>query len=309
MNKTIDTIDEYKELIDLVLSNLKSVGIDIANRQIDHIAYRAKSSEEFDSLKEKLTKGEARFYSEKIIRDRRVCILKFVKPLKYKNFTIHFFEILEPAKGERQFKRQLEHLEVVIDNMNLSGFASKYPNVNFETKNLNNKVNPELILLFPNDANVKFHPMSIDKVVQIEKNKGRKVAIVIFYDNQRNIVFQERGEHSKTGEKYGFFGGGIEEGESPEQALKRELSEELGYILEDLTYWTDNNFKITDDGQYKNWFIECSVYLSKIDDKLFNAKIVEGKSFIKMNIDEAIKNKGFHYGDITLLKKLKNYLE
>ena len=171
MDKVEEAIGNYEELIDLVLKNLEDVGIDVVNREIDHIAYRAKSSNEFDKLKEKFTNDYGTFFSEKLIRGRRVCILKFNQPIKYKNFIISFLEILEPAQGDSEFKRQLEHLEIVIDDMSLSEFASKYPNVNFETKNLNNEVNPELILLFPNDANVKFHPMSIDKVIQIEAKK------------------------------------------------------------------------------------------------------------------------------------------
>jgi len=44
----------------------------------------------------------------------------------------------------------------------------------------------------------------------------RNVAIVIFYDDKENIIFQERGSASKTGEKYGSWGGQIESGETPE---------------------------------------------------------------------------------------------
>ena len=49
----------------------------------------------------------------------------------------------------------------------------------------------------------------------------REVVIVFFYDKNLNLLVQRRRSHSKVGEKYGFFGGGIEEGESAEQALRR----------------------------------------------------------------------------------------
>ena len=48
---------------------------------------------------------------------------------------------------------------------------------------------------------------------------SRHVAICVFYDKDLNIVVQERGGHSKAGEKYGFWGGQIEEGETKEQAM------------------------------------------------------------------------------------------
>lgn len=44
----------------------------------------------------------------------------------------------------------------------------------------------------------------------------RNVVIAIFYDGKENIIFQERGSASKIGEKYGFWGGQIEAGETPE---------------------------------------------------------------------------------------------
>jgi len=61
------------------------------------------------------------------------------------------------------------------------------------------------------------------------KNKmiKRKVAIILFHTNG-TILIQDRKEMSKHGEEYGFFGGKIEENENPEQALKREIKEELG---------------------------------------------------------------------------------
>lgn len=136
------------------------------------------------------------------------------------------------------------------------------------------------------------------------KGQGRRIAIVIFYDDKKNIWFQERGEHSKAGEKYGFFGGGIEAGETPDEALRRELLEEIDYIPKDLTFWTENNFTLT-EGAYKNWFIESSVYLSKVTDGLKKARVIEGNRIVKMNIQSAIKNSGFHKADVELLKKLQ----
>ena len=55
----------------------------------------------------------------------------------------------------------------------------------------------------------------------------KKVSVVLFYDSKGNILLQDRRERSKWGEEYGFFGGGVEMGESPKQTIRRELKEEL----------------------------------------------------------------------------------
>jgi len=139
------------------------------------------------------------------------------------------------------------------------------------------------------------------------KEKGKKISIVIFYEPGGDIVFQERGKASKLGEKYAFFGGGIEEGESSLGALKRELSEELGYQSSDLTFWMKYSF-VLKEKEYKGWKIDCDVYLSPIINELLSSVILEGDSIVRMHIDKAILDPGFHERDRILLKKFKDSL-
>lgn len=64
----------------------------------------------------------------------------------------------------------------------------------------------------------------------------RNVAVVVFHDKEGNLIFQKRGSASKVGEKYGWWGGQAESGETPEQTIKRELTEELGFVPEKLDF-------------------------------------------------------------------------
>jgi 8-oxo-dGTP diphosphatase len=60
----------------------------------------------------------------------------------------------------------------------------------------------------------------------------RNVSVLILYDNDSKILLQHRTKDAPTFPDYwAFFGGGVEEGESAEQAVKRESLEELGYEL------------------------------------------------------------------------------
>ncbi len=107
----------------------------------------------------------------------------------------------------------------------------------------------------------------------------RKVAALIPYYQLNGEVFvflQRRDMDAKRSpDWFGFFGGGIEQDETPEQAIKREIKEELdieisdyehfsryefyGSIFEVYTIQVDKNFseKITVlEGQYGKFFTE-----------------------------------------------------
>jgi 8-oxo-dGTP pyrophosphatase MutT (NUDIX family) len=132
----------------------------------------------------------------------------------------------------------------------------------------------------------------------------RNVAVVVFTDG-KDIVVQERGKHSKTGEQFGFWGGGVEEGEEKESAIKRELLEEIGFIPEKLDYWGEYSFTGADEGKYKGWIIHSFVFVSPITPELLNTQILEGKSMYKMSLDMAIEGKGFPIGATQFLKAFK----
>jgi mutator protein MutT len=54
----------------------------------------------------------------------------------------------------------------------------------------------------------------------------KDVALIFFYKDDK-ILVQDRRNMSKFGEEWGFFGGRIEAGETPEQSVVRETKEEL----------------------------------------------------------------------------------
>lgn len=61
---------------------------------------------------------------------------------------------------------------------------------------------------------------------------ARNVSVLILYGADGRILLQHRTKDAPTYPDYwAFFGGGVEEGESAEDAVKRESVEELGYEL------------------------------------------------------------------------------
>lgn len=130
----------------------------------------------------------------------------------------------------------------------------------------------------------------------------RNVALVLFTDG-KNIIVQERGKHSKVGEEYGFIGGGIEKGERNEQAIKRELEEELGFVPEKLEYLGSFPYIIQEKGDLNGWKINQEVFTSPITKKVEKAKISEGKALVKLKLEEVANGKGFPQGSTDFLKE------
>ncbi len=135
----------------------------------------------------------------------------------------------------------------------------------------------------------------------------RQNSILVPYKIQNGgvvVYLQKRSKDAKRLPDYfGFFGGGIEEGESPEKALLREIKEEMGldlnlesvrlfnryefiksikytYLFEPSENWEDS--VIIGEGEYGQWFtvedalskhniiLEDKVILNDLERKLLN---------------------------------------
>ncbi len=130
----------------------------------------------------------------------------------------------------------------------------------------------------------------------------RKVAVVIFYDNKSNILLQDRKNYSKHGEEYGFFGGKVEEGETPEQALKRELKEELELDIKDYRLFKKYRRIIPEI----NRDVIMNVFLSKIPE-INSLKVNEGELAL-MKFTDSFKLKMLP-GNVELLKEVYKFLK
>lgn len=84
------------------------------------------------------------------------------------------------------------------------------------------------------------------------------VAAVIHYEDK--ILCCQRGRHKfhYLSEKWEFPGGKIEHGETPEEALKREIEEELNMKIYDLNYF------ITVEYSYDDFHIKMLTYLAHV---------------------------------------------
>ena len=110
--------------------------------------------------------------------------------------------------------------------------------------------------------------------------------MVLFTDGE-NIIVQVRGKHSRVGEKYGFIGGGIEKGETKEEAIRRELQEELGFIPNELKYIGTYPFIVQEESKLKGWKINQVMFTAPITPEVEKANISEGEGLIKLKIEKS----------------------
>jgi len=106
----------------------------------------------------------------------------------------------------------------------------------------------------------------------------RDTASAIVLNDNNEVLLQKKdfSYHWFPG-KWCLFGGGIEQGEDPETALRRELSEEIGSFFDDLIFFKKHKYRdISPNGireglQY--------VYVTHFKGKISDIKIYEGAGF------------------------------
>ncbi|MGC9309496.1 MAG: NUDIX hydrolase [Candidatus Nanoarchaeia archaeon] len=89
--------------------------------------------------------------------------------------------------------------------------------------------------------------------------KKHRVSVIIFYDDNGKLLVQKKGSR-KQGNSFRFFGGHIEKGETPEQALIREIKEELNFDINDFEFFNKYQFDIEE----LNNHIEMHCFLANI---------------------------------------------
>ncbi|MFN8579236.1 MAG: VOC family protein [Candidatus Sericytochromatia bacterium] len=168
MNNTLeDIIGNTNIFLTQIFNELNLLKIDINNRPLDHICYRVATIEEYNSKRNEILKFGT-LLTEANVNGRPIATFKLNKPINYESREIYLIELPSPKK-DTNYESGLEHIEFVIEE-GLDYWIKKYPNINFEQSGMSKDLNPEIKISLSNNLSVKFHPLSLDKVIEIEKS-------------------------------------------------------------------------------------------------------------------------------------------
>jgi predicted metalloenzyme YecM len=140
------------------LSQLQALNIDVSGLELDHFGYQADSAADYEKLKaESDNLGIPR--GESLVNGRRVCHFELNPHIKYQNYELSAFEIIEPKPGQKA-KSRLDHIEFVLKE-HFSGFLERHSGINWDLSAVNRTEFPKLTYKFPDGTSVKFHQENI----------------------------------------------------------------------------------------------------------------------------------------------------
>ncbi len=128
----------------------------------------------------------------------------------------------------------------------------------------------------------------------------RNVSIVLFIKDNK-ILLQDRRGISKYGEEYAFFGGGIENGETRDEALKREIKEELSIEIKNFKFFKrySHIIKKLNKEIVRNVYVSSMPDLKKLNVKEGKIALMDFKDSFNLNVAE---------GDNEILREIYDFV-
>ena len=122
-------------------------------------------------------------------------------------------------------------------------------------------------------------------MTKMSRHTYKKVVIVFFHENFNSYLLQLRDFKSSIifPGHWGAFGGTIEEGESPKIALRRELTEEIGYSPRIINFFREVN-KDKDKLNIHMFYASMSIPLTKLN-------LMEGADMGMFTVNEILSKK------------------
>lgn len=156
----------YEKFLNKLLLKIKEIGIDVSSFEMDHIAYKTSSEEEYFKLKPEFLEI-GKLAKESVVRGRRVGIFALHEPWTYSQYTVIAIELIAPMRGE-VVESGWEHVEFVL-NESYESFMKRYPDFDWDTSVMKAASFSMIKLKLDDSMQIKFHQKDILKTVAEEK--------------------------------------------------------------------------------------------------------------------------------------------
>lgn len=154
-----------QQFLEGLVTELYTIGLDLADRTIDHLCYRVQSEQQYESLKSGLAEIGT-LLTEANVNGRPISTYRLHKPFKYQTYSINLVELPAPKEG-MHYELGFEHAEVVV-RQHLPDFEKQYPHLKFQyggNKNTNHELSFKTKV-----GQVKFHCQPLDRIIEVENS-------------------------------------------------------------------------------------------------------------------------------------------
>lgn len=137
------------------------------NWDVDHLCYRVDSVALYEACKKDFSQF-ADLLIESDVNGRPIATYKLVHPLQFRNWQIQLVELPAPKKS-KPVATGFEHIEVVCD----AGFdvlSERFKHLKLDLGGLQKDFNKEFEISL-GARNIKFHHLSLESVISLEKNR------------------------------------------------------------------------------------------------------------------------------------------
>ena len=165
-NLNAKTANDFLENLE---NKLNELNIGFNEYLADHICYRTSTFEEYKVLIDLLSQKHKLLIASDV-GGREIATFKLTTPISFRDYFIDVLEIPSPKKG-RNYSSGFEHIEMVIGE-DFKSFKEKYPKLSFDDSGCHKDFNPELRLPITEAISIKFHHLTLEKVIEIEKNNS-----------------------------------------------------------------------------------------------------------------------------------------
>lgn len=137
----------------------------------------------------------------------------------------------------------------------------------------------------------------------------RTIALVVPYTKSGKILLQKRSSISKWGEEWSFWGGGVEKGETSQQAARREIKEELDFDIGRLTYVGRKKGVLRNTHTRQDWELTDDIYVTEVIEDKAQFTVHEGDGLGFFTMAQARKLMMAPKMDNVILDTVERYLK